>query len=1104
MPDSNPLYELIGGYYPGEPIPRKRPSGNFPDQVEFNTDQAIDAYLRALDKEFDKYGVSAQLKKYFIDDVARAMQAQVRPKGATYDPFRAIEIGDEEDVAGVQLKIDVNPVNWLRDPVTMAKDTAAQWAKDFANWKDFDTYMELSELWNPLLEGSLSNAASAAYGPELVDTYAPGTQPFQLLNLDTNYQIKKKKLLTDHDDKIIEIEDDADLFYDTAGEFKKFIRNVRSTGTRASPFRDLASSAAFASASEIKEALDSGAIKDARHQKIAKSYLERARVLRIANNLMGKGDPTNYVFNHDQDLQDDEKKAGKTNYGQSIGDGFGKISESLSKYTLGAETQDKAQEALEKVLKGGLNKNTGKFEPSTLAKTRVALQEADDWFKGLGKTDYQEFFKDTKPLRDLLDRFEELKDKKITNETDARWFKGQVDYILESFAREGPIKGPLHNMSRKFVETNFLNGDIKEVIMENKEIVGSKNLLNVMDGALRTYKREDFNDFVDKLETQGVLGVVGDQFWNLFRKRLNGFTPAELVQENLKRVHYFGMKYDPKYSIEAGINGEYYGTDPKSFMRPLNFIVKPINKAVNGMMEKGPLKGLFTNTQTHDLKGIGRFKFTGNANLRLGFDLHGRTYKFDKETGNYLKKKAKAFVLSENQFIGLLNGDTSLGGKYSKYFNEGWNKVDQLKDRAAALRKWLQEHNDQLGLTFSGGLIANTAENKRILKQLFGELNRLEGNTVSFLQSKAGILDKLSQKFNRFQSKLFSKFKFLAPIAYGRNAIARAGGRLASRAISSIVAKLTGAAITAGSSGIAAVIYPLIEKTVQYLINKTLDFAGATLKTIREASFDAVEEFVEKGTAALIKIAGIFALAYSISLIIPVMFILIVSLLASITPVDPTRMAAGEDFGGGPSAGPPQVCPPNECEVTSTVGCFQFLEGWDSGQGPQALSIIQNAANYLSGHAGRYVDRLCAGGPVEVVWNRGVSCGWTSSRDRIEFGDGQCWAYTASNQNLFNYLFAHESGHIYSIRNGLGALGTAQSNDGGRTLPTYVGPTGNQCSTHNNQDEDFAETVGQYVTLSGRCTDVSPSEFWHSYDRYCPTCFQGHYDFATSSFLFGP
>jgi len=230
------------------------------------------------------------------------------------------------------------------------------------------------------------------------------------------------------------------------------------------------------------------------------------------------------------------------------------LSEDLSKYYL-----DLGKGTDKEVTASKLNENLrGFFEDSKDAegrpilshmnKMKLALKEAEDHFRSKSQAEYNEFRRDTMPIRKTLTRIEKLKDRKITDKFTAMNLKGELDYIVQLQTMAGAIRGGLDRMNRKVIETHMLNGPIRDVIYKNKRVIGSKNILNVMEEGLAFYKREEIYDLFDRLEKDGLMGIAQDYIWNLIRNRINGFTPARLLEERvMKRVHYFGLVYDSDY-----------------------------------------------------------------------------------------------------------------------------------------------------------------------------------------------------------------------------------------------------------------------------------------------------------------------------------------------------------------------------------------------------------------------------------------------------------------------------------------------------------------------------------------------------------------------------
>lgn len=909
MPDSNPLYDLMGGYYPGEPLPRIRPNFNKPEPFEMRSDAFVDNYINSVKKELDKLSVSEQAKKLFIKDLERTFVVQVQPKKASYDPMRALELGDEEDVAGVQVKVDINPVKWVKDPKEMLKETGKQWAKDMFNWQDFDSYAERATLWNPLLkQGALDPETGEVIEPNPVIKYAYGDHikegvetelpPFRLFESGSQKVHKDKLIYEDAEFSPKPIEED--VFKDVVKSHKDFIAKVRSSGSRNGAFDSHVVSAANATSFELKQLLDGGVIKDPEQVRAVKDHLYRSKIIRYANTIIDKEDPSLYRFGDEINLSKSavaELKAnGEILYGEGIGKGMKKVTTELELFAQGKGSSKEVLGAWNSIFNGVYNDDGSLKEISTVAKAHNLLKEADDYYKTLGEETYSEFLRDTKPFRKLLDDMESFKEnnanifEKIKNEKNwgdkatAANLKGKLDYIKERYSREGPIKGGLQRMNRKYAENHLLKGPVAEVIFYNKKVVGSKATLNILEDNLRSYKREDFYDLLTKLEEDGVIGIAADQNWNLIRKRLNGMTPAALAEEGLKRIHYGGLKIDPDYL--PGGEHEHRAS-----------------KLVNRFIEKNPV---FLNKQSIDINGT-KFNFTGNRGLELAYNLYDRV---SEDASPQLK-------LAGHEFFALLNGRTEIltgnveNKKIDYLINFSWDyfgkegEERKIIQRAGDLRKWLKDHNDQLGLEIiekNGRIeILNTKENFEILQKLFKGLQKEKNNPrlLDFARKYATPLEKFSQFSNKFQYEIFSRFKFLGTITQTRNIISRVSRKLISETLAKVASKLFGAAITA-TTGIGAIIVPLIEKAVQLIFKKVQDFLKNVLKSIKEGGLsEFIEEGMENSFQAMAKTTGIIVAVISIVFVLPsTMFFS--TLMASIAPLDPTNMSSG--LGAGPGA----------------------------------------------------------------------------------------------------------------------------------------------------------------------------------------------------------
>ena len=183
------------------------------------------------------------------------------------------------------------------------------------------------------------------------------------------------------------------------------------------------------------------------------------------------------------------------------------------------------------------------------------------------------------------------------------------------------------------------------------------------------------------------------------------------------------------------------------------------------------------------------------------------------------------------------------------------------------------------------------------------------------------------------------------------------------------------------------------------------------------------------------------------------------------------------------------------------INCFEFHVR--SGEEDSFIS----AATALGNVSGGYLPRLCAKvGKIIVTRNSEPACGLSTRPNFINFGDGGCasggyYANTPQGHKLLNYLFAHETGHIYNYNvlnysnpaDGGDALHWPQgfdnvkALDGGRQLPTYdIAYTGYGDCGKQPEWEDFADSVGDYVqnNPASKCHESRGAENPYDYNAF--------------------
>ncbi|GIW69304.1 MAG: hypothetical protein KatS3mg101_0051 [Patescibacteria group bacterium] len=149
----------------------------------------------------------------------------------------------------------------------------------------------------------------------------------------------------------------------------------------------------------------------------------------------------------------------------------------------------------------------------------------------------------------------------------------------------------------------------------------------------------------------------------------------------------------------------------------------------------------------------------------------------------------------------------------------------------------------------------------------------------------------------------------------------------------------------------------------------------------------------------------------------------------------------------------------------------------------------------IASKTGGFLNRLCSAWNNQIVLQR-VSggagyCGRASHGGTITFND-VCTSYY-TRLDATSYLLAHELGHLYNWR----VLGTNEVPSGypysfvnvmaldGGSLPTYDG----HCGPGNDEYEDFAETIGNFVEINrfGTCYRSNPeyaNSVWGNYPNH--------------------
>ena len=1055
-------------------MPRRKKSPGKPVQpAEFGSGAAIiDNYMDSIRKDLESINLPKKLKDKLVGDLARSLVVKAGPKSGSYNADRALELGDLDEMPGVQLEVNLNPYDLLSDPKGWLEKLAKGTVQSVFNTADYATLQEQKNVWQKLVGPNVDDKVGPLIDwgiqPEIKGhPQAKETKPFQLqgLGLLTN---KQEVVLTGAAEgsnigKTTEAtSSQQDLFYATSTKFLDFTSSSKTSGTRDTAFRGFANQAGQAIASELHQ-LDVAKTFDEPQKAVVENVTDKASLIRLANAVGGRADFAKYQYGKKQDNSPERMWNG-------IGMGpellFGEIDKCI--LGVGKDRKNDSGVLVENQFFYNLQNVTERTKGSLIKakngldeiKTRWGPGRANE-FNALTASTYKTLkrylgdnydgtsgvFKELEAeLGGIVAKTEKVGDKtelvsvSINRQPALQNIRGKLDIIHKDFTAEGLIKSPLAAINTRFIEGLVTDTDLHELIESCPQIVGTKNTLNVAAKALTTYKTESFLDVITKLEKDPI-SIVTDYLLVRGVSRLEGFTPAKFVTRSLQENHYFGLMYNPAYGREDDFEGELYGKG---------------SKVINGLMEKGPLKELFANK--HKLKveidGVSRsINVVGSHNLRFGLDEFRKTF---------MNSQNQTIEFGIEGFIDRLN--VNAAHPTTKFqFNDytyvpGYDQgFDDILNRAAGLRLWIKKYGSDLGITFdSNGLIINNPENQKIIEGLFKSLHARDLDKKLFgtlFSSKIGLLENAAFKLTQFQNKLFgigfkvggrhiSIVRLFAPGTYAKQAITQKVGawvraqlvsskavaatmrNLAAKALASktLSASITwllhtlGMAAAGATEGLSTLVWWIVERVILYAVNKTIKFSEKLIRALRDVDLSIISDFVDGSVSWVFKLSAIITVVVALALFPTTMTM--GTIVASIAVVDPTRSSFISDVASTPGGLPGG--PASLCNVGRGGGkgkdCFNMTGSWPT----QQRDVIQYALNYLVNNFGSFTNKLCAAGDISVDWDPGYAdCGRVRSANEIAFGGNHCYLYDVNNENSVNqfiWLVTHELAHAYDLQ----------------------------------------------------------------------------------------
>jgi hypothetical protein len=1019
------------GYYPGQAIARRpRPPKPIPP-AEYDLD-VINQWIKNLD--LDVQHMPSYVKEQVIADIKRQLKLSANVRKETYNVQTALEYGDLDETPNVELDLNLNINDWIKDPEKELKSTAQSVKDDIFNWTDFVNYVERRYFWEPIISGRdelspvgekpiLSDPVNK-FGEEQVGTAGRDKGPFQLTGFDISESGTGKDYVTLQGGQAVLSKHDKDVGAVAAENFLKLQDGAESAVTRNGLYRAFNQSAVEA----VSVAL-------------------------------------------------------KNEFGAA-----GVHTEALGNLEAAVDYSD-AMVSTHKAL-GDLKKEINKVRTNNAAIPAASVQAAFAGFKPeeqitklndarakiVNPADRLEFDSQTKWLSDTLNDLVQMKDSyaptggtAATNTFVIGDLVGRIDNVSKNIGYVGIKKGQGDKYLKSLVDNSILRGEtpfrsqgdtkaLGKAIQEYNEIKHAagetsfiENVQRVSYISGRTYSKNDVRDILSGIEN-GKL--IQNLVWADIKARIGGNYGPNALGDFLKSTHYFGLKYDPDYdSAKYRIVGN-VGQTFKS--------LTPYNRFKVDLRDVGLGK----------VSVIGGEHFQGALNVYSLFTSHDPADRTLGKLGAVLNARGevqRGFRDGGSSLIRFLNTQYVEGLQIDvKDFTKYANQVSQFKD-------YLVRNASKFGLRIENGIIVDDTANAAILGALITKLGvRNQGNIhASITWERLGHLQKLTEFANIIQNKYFKGVsKIAAPFFQLRSVVYTKVSKYLTGLVIKSLAATTGIGVILAP--LIKLFRPLIDNIIMAISIKVEDFVKAALTLNLPEFFKSMEKLTNNSIKIVLYVLG--APFFIITLLA---FMFMGSSLTTFSPVDTTEMsnlgaAPGDGYpvGTGNYAGctdvnatPPYANPGGSS--VSTANCFSFempsstygqyvLMPWDS---PGARrEAFDEAIRTLQQRAGPYLDKLCEGAGTIHLYRSSSNPGFCAQ----VFGDTIVFNSTCSytNQDYLNYLFAHETGHVADnkIAGAKASYALATANED--TFTTYPLACG---STSNDSNEDFAETIGNWV-----------------------------------------
>lgn len=916
MPGTKDVNPMFPGYFPGQPVSRIPRVPNYAKGFDY----AYDFFTKGIDElelELTNQGkyLPGWVNERVIDDFKKQLKATIKgPENSV-----SVEELDEYDANALPgafgLSVNLNPVDWVKDPKKQAKIMLKDWGKTVINWGDVETRIK-ENLWTQVLrenpnytrvvgvENFMGTAPMAeatanriiarmkATGKRYGMVTTGSTNPLALFSANDRTKSTLKHFTGRFDattgQGIFEKNDQTleDKMASVGGAVINFERASTFAPSRDKAFDVFQSKVFDAIEFNLEDTVLQGTIQTDASLKTAYETFKAKRTL--AENM--ENISTKYEKGYKKELSKlylegngSYLASNSTKLKSAIDEGLANLDRDFyNSATKISGLSTKEAEALKKI--------TDPYKKH-LENLKQAIEDVDSKLGSVG----------TKATP--AQRASALAGLRKADKIASGGFKGKGltggDVVVDSMQRS-----LLRHMSDDLLSSrkNGLGDLVSQLEAKHGEL-GISRLRAYVD-RLRYERDSDTADTVIKLLEKGNL--MEALVWNRARKLLIGLVPSMYVESLLTKLSYFGLiiKDDDRFEKHAWIRGA-------SGIRKLTGAnLEPPGKLFGNwirLKEKHEIalgSGATARTQKISFNG----SVWGGVHFKGVEGLFGIKTLVDK---GYWTPEAFGYMIAH---IDANTGFTDVLLDKLKLLNN--NRMVDLPGNVTpeafakdivALREWVTKNKKRLG---TDAKITDDA----FWMAFVTSLHRKGGaGSIDITRKFAGLLEKLWAKLNYVQNVVLAKVgKFLAPISYIKTII--------TEAVSEAVLKLIDVAAGAASGGTLAVVTEalgrVIKPLIRFVVRRTVDAAEVIVKGLLKGDFFLIFKTFEKTILKFLRVVLIAtAIPFFIMLLISTLFF--GNTLTTYSPIDPTTpsyiftedYSGGMNYNSGPGIPPPDVPP---------------------------------------------------------------------------------------------------------------------------------------------------------------------------------------------------